>query len=116
MKKFTSLMEICFDAENEADAEKQTLQFMHQLMTGAGTVHTVNRISLAPDEPTRFPRLVLLEDTGERRYPAEGEFYYWTNDAGVTQGPFRVEEDSMPSEVADWAAPAENYAIYREVK
>jgi hypothetical protein len=62
------------------------------------------------------PKRIILEDTGERRYPKWNEFYAYTGPHDdEPAGPFdnvSRNDDSDP----EWAGDPADYAIYRIVE
>lgn len=63
-------------------------------------------------ERRTFPRMVLLSDTGERRYPKTGETYMWRNSqTGAIDGPHHCDD---ADEKTDWYGEPDCFAIFRE--
>lgn len=56
-----------------------------------------------------FPPSVMLIDTGERRHPQPGEYYYWLDDDGIAHGPHH---SPLHAAETPWISPPEQYAIY----
>lgn len=60
------------------------------------------------DKSSRFPNKIVLVDTGQRRYPAIGEYYYWYDVRnGGGSGPF-INDDYGDG----WTGEPVHYAIY----
>ena len=60
-----------------------------------------------------FPARVLLQDTGERRYPMEGEIYFWFSRwNNEMNGPFIINDDS---DEGAWASESTCFAIYKVI-
>lgn len=59
-----------------------------------------------------FPNLVVLLDTGERRYAQEGEIYFWKSSRGLVAGPYVVNEDDDSDE---WCVGPASIAIYKRL-
>lgn len=73
---------------------------------------SVSTTSIPPasvDLPS-FPTTVMLLDTGQRRYPLPGEWYYWRDDGGTVHGPNN--SDKLPPGAGEWVSDADRYAIY----
>lgn len=67
----------------------------------------------------KFPTTVVLEDTGERRYPTDGEHYRWANNQGKLSEVCLFDEavkrdfNEGGGSNTSWAFPPTHYAIYR---
>lgn len=65
-----------------------------------------------------FPQSVAYKfaDTGERRYPTVGEYYFWRNVDGCVTGPHEFTDDMTDGMWAgSWVAPPEHFAIYQRI-
>jgi hypothetical protein len=71
------------------------------------------------------PKLIILEDTGERRYPKRNEIYVCLSDDPLIIGQVETPRDEIPLEERissadyyddEWFGEPEDFAIYRIVE
>lgn len=60
-----------------------------------------------------FPTTVTLVDTGERRYPREGDIYFWCHPRKgyAVSGPWRADDEDV--QWSDTRIGPEYFAIYK---
>lgn len=70
-------------------------------------------------EAPKFPTRITFEDTGERRYPQDGENYRWANVKGEISQMCLFDaavQREFEQDGAFWAVLGDHFAIYKLVE